>query len=268
MIKHLDGVCHVYIDDSADPEMAVRIADNAKTQRYGTCNTMETLLVAEAIAPRVLPRIGEIFLQRASRCADPVALKYVNGKKASEDDYYTEWLAPIVSIRVVKGLDEAIEHITKYGSQHTDAIVAQDRLHAERFLREVDSSSVMWNASTRFADGYEYGLGARSASPPTSCTRGPVGPRGPDHAEIRGPRARRNPHLSVGILGGTFDPVHNAHLAMARAALDKLKLEKILFMPTGAPRYRKPAVASGEHRVAMLELALQGEPRYEIDAAS
>ena len=180
MIKHLDGVCHVYIDDSADPEMAVRIADNAKTQRYGTCNTMETLLVAEAIAPRVLPRIGEIFSSKGVEMrADPVALKYVNGKKASEDDYYTEWLAPIVSIRVVKGLDEAIEHIAKYGSQHTEAIVAQDRRHAERFLREVDSSSVMWNASTRFADGYEYGLGAEiGISTDKLHARGPVGLEG------------------------------------------------------------------------------------------
>ena len=158
----------------------VRIADNAKTQRYGTCNTMETLLVAEAIAPRVLPRIGEIFSSKGVEMrADPVALKYVNGKKASEDDYYTEWLAPIVSIRVVKGLDEAIEHIAKYGSQHTDAIVAQDRLHAERFLREVDSSSVMWNASTRFADGYEYGLGAEiGISTDKLHARGPVGLEG------------------------------------------------------------------------------------------
>jgi glutamate-5-semialdehyde dehydrogenase len=141
---------------------------------------METLLVAEAIAPRVLPRIGEIFSSKGVEMrADPVALKYVNGKKASEDDYYTEWLAPIVSIRVVKGLDEAIEHITKYGSQHTDAIVAQDRLHAERFLREVDSSSVMWNASTRFADGYEYGLGAEiGISTDKLHARGPVGLEG------------------------------------------------------------------------------------------
>jgi glutamate-5-semialdehyde dehydrogenase len=180
MIKHLDGVCHVYIDDSADPEMAVRIADNAKTQRYGTCNTMETLLVAEGIAPRVLPRIGAIFSAKGVEMrADPVALKFVNGKKASEDDYYTEWLAPVVSIRVVKGLDEAIEHITKYGSQHTDAIIAQDRARAERFLREVDSSSVMWNASTRFADGYEYGLGAEiGISTDKLHARGPVGLEG------------------------------------------------------------------------------------------
>ncbi len=180
MIKHLDGVCHVYIDDSADAEMAVRIADNAKTQRYGTCNTMETLLVAERIAPAVLPRIGSIYRSKNVEIrADPAALKFVEGKRATEDDYYTEWLAPVVSIRVVKGLDEAIEHIAKYGSQHTDAIVAGDRARAERFLREVDSSSVMWNASTRFADGYEYGLGAEiGISTDKLHARGPVGLEG------------------------------------------------------------------------------------------
>jgi glutamate-5-semialdehyde dehydrogenase len=180
MIKHLDGVCHVYIDDSADPEMAVRIADNAKTQRYGTCNTMETLLVAEGIAPAVLPRIGEIFSSKnVEMRADAAALKYVKGRKATENDYYTEWLAPVVSVRVVKGLDEAIEHISKYGSQHTDAIVAGDRTRAERFLRQVDSSSVMWNASTRFADGYEYGLGAEiGISTDKLHARGPVGLEG------------------------------------------------------------------------------------------
>jgi glutamate-5-semialdehyde dehydrogenase len=180
MIKHLDGVCHVYIDDSADPEMAVRIADNAKTQRYGTCNTMETLLVSSGIAGRVLPRISEIFKRKGVEMrADPAALKFVDGKKATEQDYYTEWLAPVVSIRVVTGLDEAIEHIAKYGSQHTDAIVAADRARAERFLREVDSSSVMWNASTRFADGYEYGLGAEvGISTDKLHARGPVGLEG------------------------------------------------------------------------------------------
>jgi glutamate-5-semialdehyde dehydrogenase len=180
MIKHLDGVCHVYIDDSADAEMAVRIADNAKTQRYGTCNTMETLLVSSGIAERVLPRISEIFKRKGVEMrADPAALKLVDGKKATENDYYTEWLAPIVSIRVVQGLDEAIAHIAKYGSQHTDANVAQDRGRAERFLREVDSSSVMWNASTRFADGYEYGLGAEiGISTDKLHARGPVGLEG------------------------------------------------------------------------------------------
>ena len=180
MIKHLDGVCHVYIDDSADPEMAIRIADNAKTQRYGTCNTMETLLVSASMAAKVLPRISEIYKRKGVEMrADAEALKHVDGKKATEDDYYTEWLAPVVSIRVVKGLDEAIEHIAKYGSQHTDAIVAADARRAERFLREVDSSSVMWNASTRFADGYEYGLGAEiGISTDKLHARGPVGLEG------------------------------------------------------------------------------------------
>ena len=181
MIKHLDGVCYVYLDDSADPEMAVRIADNAKTQRYGTCNTMETLLVAEGIAPAVLPRIAAIYQQKnVEMRADAAARKWIPGAKTATDgDFYTEWLAPVVSIRVVKDLDEAIAHIAKYGSQHTDAIVTRDAARAERFLREVDSSSVMWNASTRFADGYEYGLGAEvGISTDKLHARGPVGLEG------------------------------------------------------------------------------------------
>jgi glutamate-5-semialdehyde dehydrogenase len=181
MIKHLDGVCHVYLDDSADPDMAVKIADNAKTQRYGTCNTMETLLVAEGIAAKVLPSISSLYKGKGVEMrADPASLKFIPGARAAtEQDYYTEWLAPIVSIRIVKGIDEAIEHIAKYGSQHTDAIVASDRTRAERFLREVDSSSVMWNASTRFADGYEYGLGAEvGISTDKLHARGPVGLEG------------------------------------------------------------------------------------------
>src|SRR5947208_2111028 len=178
MIKHLDGVCHVYIDDEADAEMAVRIADNAKTQRYGTCNTMETLLVAEGIAATVLPRIATIYESKGVEMrADADSRQYVpHAKPATEGDYYTEWLAPVVSIRVVKGLDEAMDHIAKYGSQHTDAIVTRNRERAERFLREVDSASVMWNASTRFADGYEYGLGAEiGISTDKLHARGPVG---------------------------------------------------------------------------------------------
>ncbi len=181
MIKHLDGVCHVYIDDRADVGMAVRIADNAKTQRYGTCNTMETLLVAEAAAAAVLPRIAEIYRAKGVEMrADEATRRLVpDARPATEDDYATEWLAPVVSIRVVKGLDEAIEHIARYGSQHTDAIVTEDRAHAERFLREVDSSSVLVNASTRFADGYEYGLGAEiGISTDRLHARGPVGLEG------------------------------------------------------------------------------------------
>src|SRR2546421_4113117 len=197
MIKHLDGVCHVYVDDEADADMAVKIADNAKTQRYGTCNTMETLLLAEGIAATVLPRIAGIYQGKGVEMrADADARKFVPGAKpATEGDYYTEWLAPVVSIRVVKGLDEAIEHIAKYGSQHTDAIVTRDAARAERFLREVDSSSVMWNASTRFADGYEYGLGAEiGISTDKLHARGPVGLEGLTtqkfvvlgHGEVRG----------------------------------------------------------------------------------
>ena len=197
MIKHLDGVCHVYVDDRADPDMAVRIADNAKTQRYGTCNTMETLLVAEGIASRVLPSIGRIFLGKSVEIrADEKARKLIPGaKEATEKDFYTEWLAPVVSIRVIKGLDEAMAHIAKYGSRHTDAIVTEDRERAERFLREVDSSSVLVNASTRFADGYEYGLGAEiGISTDKLHARGPVGLEGLTtqkyvvfgHGEVRG----------------------------------------------------------------------------------
>jgi glutamate-5-semialdehyde dehydrogenase len=181
MLKHLDGVCHVYVDDRADPAMAVRIADNAKTQRYGTCNTMETLLVAEGIAARVLPEIGRIFREKnVEMRADDAARKLLPGARAAtEADYATEWLAPVVSIRVVPGLDAAIEHIARYGSQHTDAIVTADEARAQKFLREVDSSSVLVNASTRFADGFEFGLGAEiGISTDKLHARGPVGLEG------------------------------------------------------------------------------------------
>jgi glutamate-5-semialdehyde dehydrogenase len=186
VIKHLDGVCHVYVDDRADLAKAVAIADNAKTQRYGTCNTMETLLVAAPIAAGFLPEIGRIYSQKgvAMHCdADSKALLAKAGikklKDATEQDYATEWLAPVVSIRVVAGLDEAIAHIARFGSQHTDAIVTQDWSRGQRFLREVDSSSVMVNASTRFADGYEYGLGAEiGISTNKLHARGPVGLEG------------------------------------------------------------------------------------------
>jgi len=189
MIKHLDGVCHVYVDERADLEVAVRIADNAKTQRYGTCNTMETLLVHEAIAAAVLPQLAKIYLDKGVelRC-DEKSRAIVRGahggdsplvKAATEQDYYTEYLAPILSVRVVANLDEAMAHIARYGSQHTDAIVTQDEASAKRFLREVDSSSVMVNASTRFADGFEYGLGAEiGISTDKLHARGPVGLEG------------------------------------------------------------------------------------------
>ncbi len=192
MIKHLDGVCHVYIDQNADLDKAVRIADNAKTQRYGTCNTMECLLVHSAIAERALPPLARIYVAKGVelRCDERsrqiiLAALGESGagaslvKTATEQDYYTEYLAPILSLRVVRDLDEAIEHIAKYGSQHTDAIVTEDAASAQRFLREVDSSSVMVNASTRFADGFEYGLGAEiGISTDKLHARGPVGLEG------------------------------------------------------------------------------------------
>ncbi|MGZ5153490.1 MAG: glutamate-5-semialdehyde dehydrogenase, partial [Burkholderiales bacterium] len=162
MIKHLHGVCHVYIDDNADIDKALRIADNAKTQRLGTCNTMETLLVARSIAERVLPPLSKIYLDKGIELRGDEAARAIvpEMKAASDEDWYTEYLDAILSVRIVENIDAAIEHIAVYGSQHTDAIVTENITRARQFMREVDSSSVMVNASTRFADGYEYGLGA------------------------------------------------------------------------------------------------------------
>ena len=181
VIKHLDGVCHVYVDAAADVDMAIRIADNAKTQRYAPCNTMETLLVHEAIAPRVLPPLAAIYAAKGVElrgCERSRAL-VPTMKPATEEDWRTEYLAPILAVRVVDSLDAAIDHIATWGSQHTDAIVTNDHAAAMRFLREVDSSSVMVNASTRFADGFEYGLGAEiGISTNKLHARGPVGLEG------------------------------------------------------------------------------------------
>jgi glutamate-5-semialdehyde dehydrogenase len=181
VIKHLDGVCHVFIDATADVDMAIRVADNAKTQRYSPCNAMETLLVHAQIAPRVLPPLAGIYLAKGVELrGDERARALVPAMKAAtEDDWYTEYLAPILAVRVVDGLDAAMDHIAKYGSQHTDAIVTADHGNAMRFLREVDSSSVLINASTRFADGFEYGLGAEiGISTSKLHARGPVGLEG------------------------------------------------------------------------------------------
>jgi glutamate-5-semialdehyde dehydrogenase len=181
VIKHLDGICHVYIDDEADLKKAIRIADNAKTHRYGVCNAMETLLVNANVAARVLPELCAIYLKKGVELrGDETARKLVaEMKAATEEDWHTEYLAPILSIRIVANLDEAIAHIDTYGSQHTDSIVTENYTKAMRFLREVDSSSVMVNASTRFADGFEYGLGAEiGISTDKIHARGPVGLEG------------------------------------------------------------------------------------------
>ncbi|MBO9537070.1 glutamate-5-semialdehyde dehydrogenase [Herbaspirillum sp.] len=184
MIKHLDGICHVYIDDKADAQKALDVAFNAKCHRYGTCNTMETLLVARGIAAAILPPLAELYRAKEVelRC-DPEAAAILAGypllKDAVPEDWDTEYLAPILSIKVVADMDEAIEHINHHSSQHTESIITEDYTRAMRFLREVDSASVMVNASTRFADGFEYGLGAEiGISNDKLHARGPVGLEG------------------------------------------------------------------------------------------
>ena len=183
VIKHLDGNCHTFVDDSADMAMAVRLADNAKTQKYSPCNATESLLVTVAAAPDFLPAIAAIYAEKGveMRCC-PQALKWVSGAAgavvtaAVDEDWYAEYLAPIISIKVVADVDAAIAHINTYSSHHTDAIVTSNHVHAQRFLREVDSASVMVNTSTRFADGFEYGLGAEiGISTDKFHARGPVG---------------------------------------------------------------------------------------------
>jgi glutamate-5-semialdehyde dehydrogenase len=181
MIQHLDGNCHVYIDDDADPAKALKIVENAKTQRYGTCNTAESLLVARSVAAAQLPTIAAMLTGKGVEirgCEETRAL-VPDAVPATEEDYATEYLAPIISVKVVAGIDEAIDHINKYSSHHTDAIVSDNHPKAMRFLHEVDSSSVMVNASTRFADGFEYGLGAEiGISTDKIHARGPVGLEG------------------------------------------------------------------------------------------
>ena len=184
-IKHLDGICHVFVDRDADLAMATRIADNAKTQRYSPCNTMETLLIDLPVAEAFLPMIGAIYSQKAVQMrVDTEAARILKAANlaclpATEEDWSTEYLAAIISIRIVNGIDEAMQHIQRYGSQHTDAIITENHTKAMRFIREVDSASVMVNASTRFADGFEFGLGAEiGISTDKLHARGPVGLEG------------------------------------------------------------------------------------------
>ena len=180
VIKHLDGVCHVYIDDAADLDMAVAVAFNSKTEKYAVCNAIETLLVADAVAEATLPRLQARFDEAVVElrgCERTRAI--IDALPATEEDWYEEYLAPVLAIRVVEGLDEAIEHINRYGSGHTDTIVTNDYAHSRRFLAEVDSASVMVNVSTQFADGFEYGLGAEiGISTDKLHVRGPVGLEG------------------------------------------------------------------------------------------
>ena len=186
VIKHLDGNCHTYVDDPCDLDMAVTVTDNAKTQKFSPCNASESLLVARGVAAQFLPRIGAIFAQKGIEmrvCRASKALLApifgANVVDATEDDWRTEYLGPIISIRIVEGLEAAIAHINRYSSGHTEAILTRDHLHAQQFLREVDSSSVMVNTSTRFADGFEYGLGAEiGISTDKFHARGPVGMEG------------------------------------------------------------------------------------------
>ena len=181
MIQHLDGNCHVYLDDEADADKALRIVENSKTQRYGTCNTAESLLVARAGASRLLPPVAAMLTAKGVEirgCAETLVL-VKEAITASEEDYAAEFLAPIISVRIVTDLDAAIEHINRYSSHHTETIVTENYSKAMRFLREVDSASVMINASTRFADGFEYGLGAEiGISTDKIHARGPVGLEG------------------------------------------------------------------------------------------
>lgn len=180
VIKHLDGICHVYIDDKADLDKAFTISMNAKTHRYGVCNAMETLLVHEQVAAQILPRLAAAYAEKGVELrGDDKTRAIISANAATEEDWATEYLAPILSIKVVSGLDEAIAHINQYSSQHTDAIVSEDYTRARRFITEVDSASVMVNASTRFADGFEYGLGAEiGISTDKIHARGPVGLEG------------------------------------------------------------------------------------------
>ena len=237
---HLDGIC-AHIDVAADLDKAIRVADNAKTQRYAPCNTMETLLVHAGIAERALPPWPRSTARRAWNCAaTPRPLLGADVLEATEEDWRTEYNAPILSIRIVDGLDAAIEHINTYGSQHTDAIITENFSDARRFLAEVDSASVMVNASTRFADGFEYGLGAEIGISTDKLRSGRPGR--PDQREVRRLRRRSRAHLMgkrIGLFGGTFDPVHIGHMRSAVEMAEQFALDELRLLPNARPPHRE-----------------------------
>ena len=262
IIKHLDGVCHVYIDDGADPTMAVAIAVNSKTEKYAVCNALETLLVAQSIAPRVLPTLRARFDEAGVElrgCAKTRALLPGIGI-ASEADWSTEYLAPVLSIRIVSGLDEAIAHITTYGSQHTDVIVSNDYTRARRFLarsgfrigdgQRVDPVCRWFRVWSWRRDRHLHRQTARARAGRT---------RGSDEPEIRGVRQRRDPASLIGFLGGTFDPIHNGHLHAGRTAAALLNLERVHLVLAARPAHRAQPSTTIAQRWAMLELAVAGD---------
>ena len=242
VIKHLDGICHVYIDDQTDLDKAYAIAINAKTHRYATFNAMETLLVAEALPPR-FTALGWGYGQAGVKLlgCDGVRAILPDVIADTEDDWQTEYLAPVLSIKVVSGLDQAIEHINHYGSRHTDSIVSENYGRGRRFIREIDSSSVMINASTRFADGYEYGLGAGGISTDKIHVRGPVGLEGLLHRNgcwVMVMSAANNIVLmkTIALFGGTFDPIHQG--TQSAIELKQRSLDQLVLVPCHLPPHR------------------------------
>jgi nicotinate (nicotinamide) nucleotide adenylyltransferase len=276
VIKHLDGVCHVYVDDGADADKAVAIAENAKTQRYGTCNTMETLLVAKSMAAQVLPAIGRIYATRMSRCAATPSPRRSSARRRFPACRMRprRISSPSISRRSSRSAWSRASTRRSSTSRSTarstpDAIVTEDWSRAQRFLREVDSSSVMVNASTRLADGFEYGLARRSASRPTSCTRaGPSASRASRHrsGSCSATATCATELATIGIFGGTFDPIHFGHLRLATELAEAFHLDQVLFVPAGLPYHRgRAAHASDEQRLTMLKLATGRDPRFDID---
>ncbi len=240
VIKHLDGNCHVFIDREADHDKAIKIAINAKTHRYGVCNAMETLLIDEPVAAALLPVLTEQYRAKGVELRGCERSRSLVGDLlvASEDDWYTEYLAPVLAIKVIDGVEAAIEHINQYGSHHTDAIVTENYTRARRFLAAVDSSSVMVNASTRFADGFEYGLGAEiGISTDKIHVRGPVGLEGltsQNGLYLVTAKSEVKPMLM--LFGGSFDPVHIGHREVATAAQQQLGADQVVWLPN----YRSP----------------------------